>query len=132
MERLCYRLLLTAFAADRAADLDTVPVFAELLTVRLFAGAFCESALPAADLDGRFVRSSRRVFDAAPAAPFDVDLPGAPVWDSALAAAVLDAALVDLLFSVFEAFEAAFVLVTLVPGIRDLRLRDRLQSSRAC
>jgi hypothetical protein len=99
-------------AADRAADRDTVPVFAELLTVRLFAGAFWESALPAADLDEWFVRPSRRVFDAALAAPADVDLAGDFVWDNALPADFLDAFPVELLRRVFDAFEAAFELVT--------------------
>jgi hypothetical protein len=63
------------------------------------------------------VRPSRRVFDAAVAAPADVDLLDALVCDSALAADVLEAAPVDSLRSVFEAFDAAFLLVTFVPGM---------------
>jgi hypothetical protein len=109
--------LLTAFTAERAADLDTVPVFAELLIVRLFAGAFWDSALPAADLDGWLVRPSRSVFEAALAALGDVDLEGDFVCDNALPAAFLEAAPVDLLFSVFEALDAADLLVTLVLGM---------------
>ncbi|MDQ3521401.1 MAG: hypothetical protein M3434_03555, partial [Gemmatimonadota bacterium] len=62
------RFRLTDTAADRAALRETVPIFAELFTARVLAGAFCDSALPAADLDVLLVRPSRSVFDAAFAA----------------------------------------------------------------
>lgn len=83
-----------------------MPVFLEDFTVR------CESALPAADLDVLLVRASRRTFDAALAAFFDVTLVGALRWDRALPPAVFDFAPVDFARSVFEAAVAARFLVT--------------------
>lgn len=68
--------------------------------------------LPAADFDALLVLPSRKTFDAALAALFEVTLLGAFVWDKALPAAVLDLRPVDLLLSVFDAFLAAFGLVT--------------------
>ena len=70
-------------------------------------------ALPAADFDALLVLPSRKTFDAALAAFFEVTLLGAFVWDKALPAAVLDLEPVDLLRSVFDALLAAFGLVTL-------------------
>ena len=68
--------------------------------------------LPAADFDALLVLPSRRTFDAALAALFEVTLLGAFVWDKALPAAVLDLRPVNLLRSVFDALLAAFGLVT--------------------
>jgi hypothetical protein len=109
-------LLLTAFTAERAAERDTVPVFTGFLIVRLFDG-FCERALPAADFDAALVRPSRSVLDAALPALAEVDFPGALTWDSALPAAVFDAAPVDLLPKVFEAWDAALFPVVFDPAM---------------
>ena len=68
--------------------------------------------LPAADFDFLLVLSSRRTLDAALAALFEVTFFGAFVCDRALPAEVLDFDPVDLLRSVFDAFFAAFGLVT--------------------
>ena len=68
--------------------------------------------LPAADFDALLVLPSRKTFDAALAAFFEVTLLGAFVCDKALPAAVLDLRPVDLLLSVFDALLAAFGLVT--------------------
>ena len=68
--------------------------------------------LPAADLDVLLVRPSFRTFEAALADFTDVDFLGTLVCDSALPAALFDFELVDLLAKVFDALEAAFLLVT--------------------
>jgi hypothetical protein len=72
-----------------------------------FEAFFCDSALPAADLEVVLVLPSRRVFEAALAAFADVASLGALVWVSALPAADFDALPVDPLDSVFEALVAA-------------------------
>ena len=77
---------------------------------------FCANALPAADLEVLLVLPTRRVFEAAVAAGFDVCFLGAFLCESALPAADLDFDPVDLLFKVLEAADAAFLLVTFLFG----------------
>ena len=74
--------------------------------------AFCDRALPAADLEAGLVRPSLRVLDAAVAALGLVCLDGDFVCDRALAAADFEAAPVDFDVSVCEDLLAAFLLVT--------------------
>jgi hypothetical protein len=77
-----------------------------------FAGGFCESALPAADLLALPVLLLFKVFDAADAAGFEVSFFGAFRCDRVLPAALFDFAPVFLLRRVFEALDAAFLPVT--------------------
>lgn len=77
-----------------------------------FEAFFCDSALPAADLEVPLVLPSRSVLEAALAAFSDVVSLGALVWVSALPAADFDALPVEPLDSVFEALLAAALPVT--------------------
>lgn len=75
--------------------------------------AACERALAAADLEAVLVRPSRSTLEAALAALDDVVFFGAPVWESALPAVVLDFPPVELLRNVADALDAAFAPVVL-------------------
>lgn len=86
--------------------------------VDFFAGDFCASALPAADLLAALVRPSVSTFEAADAAVLEVSFFGAFVCDNADPAAFFDALPVDSLVKVFEAFDAAFLPVTLLFAIQ--------------
>jgi hypothetical protein len=81
---------------------------------------FCDSALPAADLDALLVRPSRSVFEAAEAALDDVVLLGAFDWESALPAALFDALPVAWFVSVLDALDAALPLVVLLCAMAGL------------
>jgi hypothetical protein len=80
----------------------------------------CANALAAADFEAALVRPSRSTEDAAVAAFEDVVFAGAPVWERALAAAVLEREPVDALLRVCEALVAAFVPVVFPLAIRYL------------
>jgi hypothetical protein len=98
--------LLIALTADFAALRLTVPVFAELLTVRW------DNALAAADFSALEARGSRRVLPAADAEAAEVWRLGELVCESALPAAARAWALLVVLLTTLEDFVAAALPVT--------------------
>ena len=82
-----------------------------------YSGFFWLRALAAADFEASDVRPSRMVFEAASAASADVLRSGCPACDSALAAALFDAALVFGSLKVFDAALAALSLVVFFESV---------------